>query len=159
MSSTVKPLEFQWEVWTSLILDLRKRGGGHRESGAFLLGHVGPTVKAVRAWLPYDELDPGSLNYEYVRLSTAAFSRLWTICAERDMQVVGDVHTHPLGPAQSLSDRVNPMVSIAGHMALIVPGFAMGEVTPADVSVNVYRGSHKWSSHFGSQAAALIKLL
>lgn len=158
MSSTVKPLEFQMEGWTSLMLDLRKRGRGHRESGAFLLGHAGSTVKVVRAWLPYDELDPGSLNYEYVRLSTEAFSKLWTICAERDMQVVGDVHTHPLGPAQSLSDRVNPMVSIAGHMALIVPGFAMGEVTPVDVSVNVYLGAHKWSSHVGPQAAALIKL-
>lgn len=155
----MKPLEFQSAVWNSLILDLRERGGGQRESGAFLLGHVGPSAKAVRAWLPYDEVDPGSLNYDYVRLSTETFSRLWTICAQRDMQVVGDVHTHPFGPAQSFSDRANPMVSIAGHMALIVPGFAMSDVTPADVSVNVYLGAHNWVSHFGSQAAALIKLL
>lgn len=158
MSSIVKPLEFHLAVWTSLMLDLRKRGKGHRESGAFLLGQTGPNTKAVHTWLPYDELDPGSLNYEFVRLGTEAFSRLWSICAERHMQVVGDVHTHPLGPRQSPSDRANPMVSMAGHMALIVPRFAIDEVMPADVSVNIYLGSRKWASHFGPQAATLIKL-
>lgn len=155
----MKPLEFRANVWASLMLDLQRRGKGHRESGAFLLGQAGPSVKTVIDWLAYDELDRGSLNYDYVRLSTEAFSRLWSICADRGMEVVGDVHTHPLGPAQSLSDRANPMVSISGHMALIVPRFAMGNVMPSDVSVNVYLGSHKWVSHFGLQAAALIKLL
>ena len=159
MSSIVKQLEFRAGVWTSLMLDLRLRGGGRRESGAFLLGRAGPAAKTVHDWLPYDELDPGSLNYDYVRLSTETFSRLWSVCAKRDMEVIGDVHTHPLGPAQSPSDRANPMVSIAGHIALIVPRFAMDDVTPTDVSVNVYPGSRKWSSHFGPRAAALIKLL
>jgi proteasome lid subunit RPN8/RPN11 len=159
MSSSVKPLEFRAGVWTSLIRDLRQRGHGRRESGAFLLGHASEGAKTVHEWLPYDELDPGSLSYDYVRLSTESFSQLWSVCAERDVQVVGDVHTHPFGPAQSPSDRANPMVSMAGHMALIVPRFAMGDVTPADVSVNVYLGSGKWSSHFGQQSATLIRLL
>jgi proteasome lid subunit RPN8/RPN11 len=152
----VKPLEFRATTWTSLMLDLRTRGCGRRESGAFLLGQISNTARSVHAWLPYDELDPGSLAYDYVRLSSEAFSRLWDVCAKRGIEVVGDIHTHPLGPAQSPSDRANPMVSIAGHVAVIVPRFATGNVAPADVSVNVYLGSQKWSSHFGSQAAALI---
>lgn len=159
MSSAVKPLEFRASVWNSLIFYLWQRGQGRRESGAFLLGRAGHTAKTVHEWLAYDDVDPGSLNYDYVRLSTESFSRLWSVCAERGMEVVGDVHTHPFGPAQSPSDRANPMVSIAGHMALIVPRFAIGDVTPIDVSVNVYLGSGKWSSHFGARAAALVKLL
>ena len=158
MNSTVKPLEFRAEVWTSLVLDLRRRGKGRRESGAFLLGRASQTANSVHEWLPYDELDPASLNYDYVRVSTEAFSRLWNVCTERDMEVVADVHTHPAGPTQSPSDRANPMVSMVGHIAIIVPRFAMGSVSPADISVNVYLGSRKWSSHFGSRAAALIKL-
>lgn len=141
------------------MLDLHRRGRGYRESGAFLLGRIDANVRTVYAWIPYDELDPSSLNYQYVRLSTQTFSRLWAICTEREMQVVADVHTHPLGPIQSPSDRANPMVSVAGHIALIVPRFASGAVTPADVSVNIYLGARKWSSYLGRKAAAQINLL
>jgi len=74
------------------------------------------------------------------------------------MQVVADVHTHPRGPGQSPSDRANPMIGLTGHMALIIPRFAQGNVTPADVSVNVYLGAKRWESHFGQQAVVLIKL-
>lgn len=158
MNSTAKLLEFRPGVWTTLIADLRKRGHGCRESGAFLLGNIVNGTKVVQAWLPYDELDPSSLNYEYIRLRSEAFPKLWEICEQRHMQVVADVHTHPRGPGQSPSDRANPMIGLAGHMALIIPRFAQGNVTPADISVNVYLGAKKWESHFGQQASAFIKL-
>lgn len=159
MNSFAKPLEFRLGVWTALMADLRKQGGGRRESGAFLLGDVFEHVKVVRAWLSYDELDSSSLNYDYVQLSSEAFSKLWNVCEQHCMQVVADVHTHPLGPSQSPSDRANPMIGLAGHLALIVPCFAQGNVTPADVSVNVYQGAKRWKNYFGQQAAAHIKLL
>lgn len=158
MNSTAKLLEFRPNVWTALIADLRKRGHGCRESGAFLLGGISNGTKVVQAWLPYDKLDPSSLNYEYIRLCSEAFPKLWGICEQRHMQVVGDVHTHPRGPGQSPSDRANPMIGLAGHMALIIPRFALGNVTPVDVTVNVYLGSKRWESYFGQQAAALIKV-
>lgn len=158
MNYNVKPLRFPAALWRSLMLDLRRRGRGYRESGAFLLGRTRHTVKNVLEWLPYDELDPISLHYDYVRLSTESFPRLWNICAERGLEVVGDVHTHPFGPEQSLSDRANPMVSTVGHTALIVPRFAAGDVIPLDVSVNVYLGGGRWSSHFGSESTSVIKL-
>jgi proteasome lid subunit RPN8/RPN11 len=153
-----KPLEFYPGIWRSLIADLRKRGRGERESGAFLLGTVTATSKVVQTWLPYDQIDPRSLNYEYVRLSTEAFSRLWNICEQRGFEVVGDVHTHPSGPRQSPSDRANPMISMTGHMALIVPNFAIGDVNPKDVSLNIYLGSKQWQSLFGQDAANFIKV-
>lgn len=154
----MKRLEFSHGVWPALMKDLRQRGGGRRESGAFLLGHVDETSKVVLEWLPYDELDPKSLSYAYVRLESSAFSRLWAICFNRKLEVVADVHTHPMGPRQSLSDRSNPMISTVGHMALIVPRFAGGNVAPSDLSVNVYLGGRRWASYFDENAASLITL-
>lgn len=152
-------LEFKKGVWKALMADLCKRGKGHHESGAFLLGHHNTYTKTVFTWLPYDELDPSSLNFNYIRLSTNAFAHLWDECARQNLQVVGDVHTHPLGPTQSPSDRANPMVAVTGHTAVIVPRFARGNVRPQDVSINFYLGEKRWTSHFDLQAAALIKLL
>jgi proteasome lid subunit RPN8/RPN11 len=159
MSLIVMLLEFKEGIWRSLMDDLRKRGNGNRESGAFLLGQQNANTKIVHTWLPYDELEPDSLNFNYVRLSSDSFTCLWDECTRRNLQVVGDVHTHPFGPAQSKSDRANPMVAITGHTAVIVPNFAQGSVSPQDVSINYYLGAKRWSSHFGQQAASLIKLL
>lgn len=155
----MKSLEFRRGVWRGLMADLHRRGGGQRESGAFLLGHVTDAAKVVEQWLPYEELDPEALNFEYVRLGTSAFPKLWEECAARRLEVVADVHTHPMGPGQSRSDRANPMISLAGHLALIVPWFARGKLQPVDVSVNVYLGGGAWKSHFRRDAAALINLL
>lgn len=154
----MKRLEFEHGVWSALVADLRRRGGGRRESGAFLLGQATETVGTVKKWVPYDELDPTSLNYSYVRLESTAFSCLWAICTELKLEVVADVHTHPKGPCQSLSDRANPMISRAGHIALIVPGFAHGKVLPRDLSFNVYLGGGKWNSYFYDDADSLIEL-
>lgn len=136
--------------------DLRARGGGRRESGAFLMARRLDGERVIQEWLPYDVLDPQSLQYAYVKLDTEAFPRLWDFCAKREVQVVADIHTHPLGPGQSESDRSHPMVSIAGHVALIAPRFARGLVSPKDVSFNIYCGSGRWSSFYREQAAALI---
>lgn len=154
----MKPLEFRAGVWSALMADLRLRGRAFRESGAFLLGKADEAGKVVHEWLPYDELDPASLHFEYVRLGTNAFPKLWAECEVRRLQVVADVHTHPRGPRQSRSDRTSPMISLAGHIALIVPNFAKGNVQPSDVSVNVYLGGGAWQSYFQRDAAALIKL-
>lgn len=152
-------LEISASLWTELIADLRRRGGGARESGAFLLGAVDGAVRRVEAWVPYDELDLNALTYDYVRLDTAAFARLWSKCSELGMVVVADVHTHPGSPRQSNSDRVNPMVSQAGHIALIVPNFARGQVAPRNLSVNVYMGDKRWESFFNRDAQARVRVI
>ncbi|KRB79048.1 hypothetical protein ASE07_04995 [Noviherbaspirillum sp. Root189] len=146
-------------LWTDLISDLRLRGGGIRESGAFLLGDANGLTRRVRMWVPYDALDPNALAKGYVCLSTAAFTKLWGKCSEFGMAVVGDIHTHPKGPRQSVSDKTNPMISQAGHVALIVPHYAQGNVMPSDVSVNVYLGGKQWSSFYGQDAQNRIQLL
>jgi len=152
-------LEVPTATWLDLMADLRQRGGGKRESGAFLLGQVQGYTRHVRSWVAYDDLDPEALTKGYVRLGTAAFTKLWAVCEARRQVVVADVHTHPREPHQSLSDRTNPMVSQAGHMALIVPRYAQGVVTPCSVSVNVYLGAKSWASYLDREAEARVFLV
>ena len=73
-----------------------------------------------------------------------AFARLWTLCRERKLTVIGDVHTHP-GPAhQSGLDRTNPMVARAEHVAIIVPNFAASPIDLDRLGIYEYRGNHRW---------------
>ena len=60
-------------VWRRLIKDLRRRGHGHRESGAFLLGTRGPKQDVVRAYVCYDDLDPQALDTGIVIFGSAGF--------------------------------------------------------------------------------------
>jgi proteasome lid subunit RPN8/RPN11 len=151
-------LEMSAALWEALMRDLRERGRGVRESGAFLLGTLGDDVRQVTQWVPYDDLDVDALLQGYVRLGTEAFVRLWAKCTELRLEVVADVHTHPGGPRQSGSDRAHPMISRLGHLALIVPNYAQGVVKPHAISVNIYQGNKQWISHFGRDAEALIRL-
>lgn len=153
----MKRLEFLPGVWKGLMGDLHQRGGGRRESGAFLLGQVKEDAKVVSAWVSYEDLDPASRKHTIIRLDTSAFPRLWQVCCDRDVHVVADIHTHPCGPIQSRSDRAFPMLALSGHIALIAPRFARGTVKPADVSFNVYSGDGEWNSFFGADAASFIK--
>lgn len=156
MSSSHKRLEFAPGIWSALMEDLRRRGRGRRESGAFLFAEVDRGDRIVRTWLPYDVLAPESLAYDYVRLESDVFSHLWVWCEEHRVEVVADVHTHPLGPKQSVSDRAHPMVALRGHVALIVPRFAQLNPRPADCSFNVYLGDQRWASFLRKDAENLV---
>ncbi|CPH74439.1 hypothetical protein [Burkholderia pseudomallei] len=154
----MKPLEFQPGVWTDLLADLRARGKGRRESGAFLLGSETESVRSVARWVSYEDLDPKSKMHSIIKLDTTAFPKLWDLCAKLELQVMADVHTHPGRPIQSRSDQAFPMLAMAGHIALIVPQFAAANVTTSDVSLNVFLGRGAWRSFYGAQAASLIRL-
>lgn len=150
-----KPLEFASGRWLALMQELWTRGGARRESGAFLLASR-HQPQLVQHWVAYDDLDTDSLRYAYVRLEPTSFTCLYELCSRYELQVLADIHTHPFEPIQSPSDREHPMLAIPGHTALIAPYFARAPVTPADVSVNVYRGAGQWSNFLGRDAAALI---
>jgi hypothetical protein len=143
-------------LWDGLLDKLRERGGGVRESGAFLLGTVDSARRVAHSIVLYDDLDPDCLNEGYVRFDGRHYGRLWEICAKNSLSVIADVHTHPFGPGQSHSDKTHPMVSIPGHIALIVPNYAQGELSPADVGVYVYRGRHRWTAYRDQRAAAVL---
>jgi proteasome lid subunit RPN8/RPN11 len=151
-------LEIPYTLWVGLLEHLRRRGGGIRESGAFLLGNMVGARRGVSDFIPYEHLQDDALNEDFVALRADSFSKLWAECDRRRMSVVADVHTHRFGPQQSMSDRVNPMMALAGHVALIVPRFAQGLVNVEDLGAHVYRGAHRWTSYFGRDTRQIVKI-
>lgn len=152
-----QPLTITRRRWRKLVRELSRRGGGRRESGAFLLGRPHQRPRHVIAVVFFDDLDPGALNGG-ISLPGAAFSRLWELCEQRELRVVADVHTHPGSTvAQSNIDAANPMVAVRGHIAVILPEFARRSPRPSDAGVHVYQGDRTWRSAFGADAAALLR--
>src|SRR5687767_9176431 len=99
-------------IWHACLRELALRGGGYRESGAFLLGverqaAVRPR-REIRRFVCYDDLDPCSLDSGIIDFDGVGYNPLWALCRSTGLKVVADVHTHP-GPAfQSHSDKRNP---------------------------------------------------
>jgi len=130
--------------------ELEARGRGHRESGAFLLGLRRRRRPRVTHIVYFDDLEPASLNGA-VHLTNVAYSRLWGMCQELGVEVLGDVHTHPgrmIG--QSHIDQDNPLVAQAGHLALIVPNYGRGNIRPTEVGVYEYRSDAGWDDRPGA---------
>jgi hypothetical protein len=133
-----------YPLWWRLFRELRRRGGGVRESGAFLLGRRAGNVANVTDLAFYDDIDPAALATGIVRLSGHAMNVVWQRCSERGVEVVADIHTHPGGAGQSRSDRDHPMVSMRGHVALIAPRFARSAFDLRGIGVYRYAGSKAW---------------
>jgi proteasome lid subunit RPN8/RPN11 len=136
-------------LWVKLIVDLRRKGTGGRESGAFLLGREAKVPARVTTYLCYDDIDPRAYQGGAIAFHARGYAALWKYCKEKRLEVVADVHTHP-GPdvGQSLIDQRHPMVPVVGHTAMIVPSFAKtGWWSLRAVGVYEYLGSFKWRSH------------
>lgn len=133
-------------LWQRLLIALRERGRqGQRESGAFLLGRPAGGPARICEFVLYDDLDPHSLDRGIVHFDGRYYAALWQQCERTGLAVVADVHTHPFGPQQSLSDRAHPMVATAGHIALILPRFAMDEILRReDIGMYRYLGARRW---------------
>ncbi len=139
-------LSCSWWLWKRLVTGLRKRGRDcSRESGAFLLGTRQDGRARIESFVLYDDLDPHCLDTGIVRFDGRYFGALWELCKQRGQAVVADIHVHPDGSYQSGSDRDNPMISRAGHIALIMPRFAAAPVQRKEVGIYVYEGSKQWA--------------
>jgi proteasome lid subunit RPN8/RPN11 len=152
-------LEIPHSLFQVLIVDLAKSGRGVKESGAFLLGRQDGVQRFVTSYLMYDKVAPeSSRSRAYVAFTAEEMACAWEHCYATGLQVVADVHTHPFGPAQSFSDRAHPIVSVAGHVALIAPNFAQGSPQPRDFGVHLFGGVGRWQSMFDEKAQAAIRL-
>lgn len=136
-------------VWEDLLLELARRGGGERESGAFLLGRE----RAIEQVVYYDDLVPGCLDDGVVVFPGSGFVPLWDTCARTRSRVIADVHTHPFGAQQSAIDRRNPMIAQAGHLAIIVPGYALHPFRMCDLGLYEYAGKHHWCDLSGANVS------
>ena len=134
-----------WRTWRRLGAALRERGhSARRESGAFLLGRRSAGRARITTFVLYDDLDPHCLDSGIVRFDGRHFGKLWDLCKREGFTVVADVHVHPGGVGQSDSDRTFPMISRAGHVALIVGEFAAPPVRRAEVGIYRYLGGKRW---------------
>ena len=143
-------------LWNTGLTELKHRGNGRRESGAFLLGKNSNGVRTILRFLYYDDIDPYCLDRGYVHFNGAAYGLLWVICRSSNLNVIGDIHTHPGYAIQSFSDRQNPMIAIKGHIALIVPRFAKQIVLQHELGIYEYAGEHRWKNHSGKNAARIF---
>lgn len=132
--------------WRWILGELERRGGNRHEAGVFLLGIERGKRKEVTDAVFYDDLDPEAYSTGVCVLRGESFAKLWEMCRERKLTVVADVHTHPGAAYQSESDRTNPMVARAGHVAIIVPNFAAMPCRADQLGVYEYRGNHEWST-------------
>jgi len=147
-------------LWTRTIIQLRRRGAGKRESGAFLLGPKRGAPSHVTAFVCYDDLDPDAYQSGGISFHATGYAALWRHCGERELRVLADVHTHPgVSVLQSWVDQNNPMLPTVGHTALIVPNFGR---TPwwslKDVGVYEYLGNFIWRSHPSSVTPRRVNL-
>lgn len=145
-------------LWRALVAELDRRGGRRHEAGAFLLGSIAGHCRHASDIVYYDELDPEAYASGVCILQSDAFARLWSICRERRLTVVADVHTHPGAAYQSQSDRTNPMVARAGHVAVILPDFARAPVDFSQVGVFEYRGEHQWHDRSPARGHRFLNL-
>lgn len=137
---------------------LSTTGGGVHEAGCFVLGTIkGRNRQAVRC-IYYDDLDPTAYATGVCVLDGNAFTRLWDICRSEKMSVIADIHTHPGAAFQSPSDRTNPMVARAGHLAIIVPNYAFGWIWRHRLGLYQYQGDHQWKNLSGWKARSHLKV-
>jgi proteasome lid subunit RPN8/RPN11 len=138
--------------WQALVAELGRRGGGRRESGAFLLADRDGEQRTITRIVFFDDIDPSCLTGG-INLNGLAYSRLWDICSAERRRVIADVHTHPTDRVtQSSIDAANPMIAQPGHVALIIPRFATHPVRAHHVGVHRYEGAG-WHSWTGAEAA------
>lgn len=141
-------------LWYQGLEQLRIRGNGQRESGAFLLGVEQKGCRQVRQFVYYNDLDPKCLATGIVVFDGAGYGPLWNLCDEKGLKVVADVHTHPGLPYQSATDKRHPMIATVGHLALIVPNYAKKRINARDLGIYEYMGKHQWLNHSGSDASS-----
>ncbi|MGQ0589113.1 MAG: hypothetical protein ACT4N8_06220 [Sphingosinicella sp.] len=131
-------------IWEDGVAELARRTlGGHRESGAFLLGEKG-SPRRIHRFVYYDDIDPNALDTGIVLINGRLLGDLWKICREEKLEVVADVHVHPGCYRQSASDKANPIIPEADHLALILPNFAEGSNLPGAIGVHRYLGNRRW---------------
>jgi hypothetical protein len=165
MTATPCGLTIDGALFKDLVRELARRGGGVRESGAFLLSSNEDAKRdtdtgwvTVTGIVLYDDLDPHCLTGG-ITFGADGYGVLAEICRKDGVHVVGDIHTHPSGwVGQSLTDAAHPMSALPGHIALIAPRFAQGDVTTLDLGVHVYSGSGRWTSYYKSDVESVLRV-
>lgn len=141
-----RKLEVKIATWRRLVKQLKARGFGKRETGAFLLGEKDTGL--ITDFICYNDLDPHAFDSGIIVFHGDGYIPLWTYCTQKKLKVLADVHTHPgEWTGQSASDQKHPMIAQKGHIALIIPSFATKRNQLLNgVGVHEFLGELKWKS-------------
>lgn len=101
-------------------------------------------TRTIKEFVFYDDVDPHALDSGIVIINGRRLGRLWEHCRSTRQDVVADIHVHPWGYGQSLSDQANPIIPRRGHIALILPEFAEGTYRPSEFGIYRYEGGNAW---------------
>jgi hypothetical protein len=150
-------LKMPLTLWKNLINELKKRGKGKRETGAFLLGPKEDNT--ISEFICYDDLDPHAFDSGIIVFDGDGFIPLWKHCTEKGLKVLADVHTHPSRwTEQSGSDKKHPMIAQAGHIALIVPCYAnRWRQRLGGVGAYEFLGNKEWKTWDSKEIIQLTK--
>lgn len=133
--------------WTSLVAELHRRGAERTEAGALILGRrLSDGTRRLLEPIYYDDIDPNALARGFVYLDRRRLGGVWARCRSTGLEVVADVHTHPDLALQSPSDRANPMMPRAGHIALILPHYARSPIALPEVGIYEYVSNSRWQT-------------
>lgn len=117
-------------------------------------------IDTVRKFVCYDDLDPMCLAGGYIDFHAVGFARLWAECRLLNLDVLGDIHTHP-GPdsSQSETDRTHPMINEKSYVGVIVPRYAQGWPFRLNVlSIYEYQGNYEWRDWSGPARTGRMRL-
>ena len=76
--------------WAQVIFQLRRRGKGVAESGAFLLGPQDSVSGRVTTYVCYDDLDPEAYQSGAIAFHAVGHAALWEYCRKKKLQVLAD---------------------------------------------------------------------
>lgn len=157
---TITTIRIPVWLWARVIFDLRRRGGGVRESGAFLLGRDDHDPAQVSSYVCYDELDPDAYQQGAIAFHANGCAALWRHLREKQLRLLVDVHTHPGWDVhQSTIDERHPMLPVLGHTAMIVPNYAKTRCwSLSAVGVYEYRGGFRWRTYPASAPKRRVRL-
>jgi proteasome lid subunit RPN8/RPN11 len=139
-------LKIKLSVWKKLVTELKRRGFGKRETGAFLLGNG--TENEITTFICYNDLDPHAFDSGIIIFNGDGYIPLWEYCSKQNLKVLADIHTHPGDwTGQSSSDMKHPMIAQKGHIALIVPQFATKRNQLLNgVGIHEFLGKQQWKA-------------
>jgi len=155
LKPTLPKVSCRQDVWERGVAELAKRTlGESRESGAYLLGkYLNDESREILEFVFYDDIDELALDTGIVTIRQTALPRLWELCRARGYGVVCDVHVHPGFYGQSISDKENPVMPRAGHIAFILPDFARHNPGPGSIGMYEFLGNSAWRDHTDEGAA------
>ena len=79
-------LRIKLSLWKKLVKELKHRGYGERETGAFLLGSK--KENTITTFICYNDLDPHAFDSGIIIFQGDGYIPLWEYCSKHDLKVL-----------------------------------------------------------------------